>query len=99
MSSGGLGMDGTIDQNMVQYVYEKISAIIGQEMKCDTQINLFNHGLDSLRAIQLIVLLEEELGIGFDDDDLLLENFETIEKIVWVIDKKKHLRTEKGVGK
>lgn len=38
-------------------------------------------GLDSLKFIQFIVAVEEEFGFEVRDSDLLLQNFETIEKL------------------
>lgn len=38
--------------------------------------------LDSVQTIALVVKLEEEFGIMFDNDELLVENFETVSKIV-----------------
>ncbi|BBH22589.1 hypothetical protein Back11_39340 [Paenibacillus baekrokdamisoli] len=68
-------------------VHNKVLEVLKKKDSLGMDINLMEHGLDSLTAIQLIVALEEEMGITFDDEYLLLENFETIEKIVMVIEK------------
>lgn len=47
-------------------------------------------GMNSIMAIQIIVLLESEFNIEFDDEDLLLENVDSIEKIVNLV--KKYLK-------
>ncbi|MFC5404216.1 acyl carrier protein [Cohnella soli] len=43
---------------------------------------LFAWGLDSIKVVELIVELEETFGIIFYDDELLFENFSTIQLIV-----------------
>lgn len=49
--------------------------------------NLVEYGLDSLKAIEFVVNLEIEFGIEFDDNDLLLDNLDTIEKIISIVEK------------
>ena len=44
--------------------------------------------VDSLGMIELISFLEKEFNIIFNEDDLVLENFETLEKIIYLIDLK-----------
>ena len=44
--------------------------------------------IDSLGMIELISFLEKEFNIVFNEDDLVLENFETLEKIIYLIDLK-----------
>jgi acyl carrier protein len=50
--------------------------------------DLFIIGLDSMKAINLVVRLEEQFVIIFDDDELLIQNFSTIEKINYLVQKK-----------
>ena len=42
--------------------------------------------VDSLGMIELISFLEKEFNIIFNEDDLVLENFETIDKIIDLIE-------------
>lgn len=51
-------------------------------------------GMNSIMAIQIIVLLESEFNIEFDDEDLLLENVDSIEKIVNLV--KKYIKRRGG---
>ena len=37
--------------------------------------------MDSLNFVELIVRIEEEYDISIEDEDLLIENFNTISKI------------------
>jgi len=38
-------------------------------------------GMDSVRIINLVVQIEAEYDIAFEDEELLIENFETVSKI------------------
>ena len=58
------------------------------ELKTDH--NIFDRGfLDSMFALQLINFVEEEFGIEVTDEDLDIENFKSIERIVTFIKRKK----------
>ncbi|MCM3135811.1 acyl carrier protein [Paenibacillus polysaccharolyticus] len=43
--------------------------------------NLFDYGLNSMKSIALIVKLEEEFDVVFEDEELLFENFTNIHLI------------------
>lgn len=60
--------------------YEKIAGINGDD-------NLIEYALDSLTAIELVVNLESEFDIEVDEDDLLIEKLDTINKIILLIKK------------
>ncbi len=49
--------------------------------------DLREHGLDSITSIETIVMLEEAFDINVDDDDLYIENFNTLGKIMVLLDK------------
>lgn len=49
--------------------------------------DLREHGLDSITSIETIVLLEETFDISVDDDDLYIENFNTLGKIIELVNK------------
>lgn len=49
--------------------------------------DLSNYGLDSICAIQLVVIIEDMYNIKFFDNDLLFERLNTIEKIKQLISK------------
>ncbi len=52
--------------------------------------DLRDWGLDSLKSIDVIVGLEEEYDISIEDSDLLLDNFNTVEKMMKLIEKYVH---------
>ena len=47
--------------------------------------DLVERGLDSLKAIELVVYIEDNYGISISDDDLLIDNISTINKISTLI--------------
>ena len=47
--------------------------------------NLFDVGLDSLRLMQLLVFVEQSLGVNLPDHEMTPERVETIDAIVeWI---------------
>lgn len=48
--------------------------------------DLLEVGLDSLKAIELVVYIEDNYDILISDDDLLIENMSSIKKIIEMID-------------
>ncbi|WP_135550730.1 acyl carrier protein [Paenibacillus cymbidii] len=58
-----------------------LSVLDIKEHKIDGDRSLEELGLDSIATIKLIVRIEEELNISFDDKDLLIENLNTLNKI------------------
>lgn len=44
-------------------------------------------GFDSVDFVQLVVKIETKFGIFVDDEDLLFENFDTMQKIVEYVEK------------
>jgi len=49
--------------------------------------DLREYGLDSISSIELIVMIEDEFNISVEDDDLLIDNFNTLEKIMLLLEK------------
>ncbi|BFH10919.1 acyl carrier protein [Paenibacillus melissococcoides] len=63
-------------------VLSKVKEVLETEDDIEINQNLGSLGLDSIRSIGLIADIECEFDITFDDDELLMHNFSTIEKIV-----------------
>ena len=61
------------------------SKLKGQELTLDS--NLRDLGIDSLDVVDLIMDLEEELGIEFSDEELM--SIPTMKDVCDLIDKKK----------
>lgn len=89
--------DGSHDPNKEEVIVNKdeIFQILGEIIDCDKQTlmqcppnqNLSDLNLDSIKFIQFIVAVEEAFNIEISDSDLLLSNFETLEKLVSTLEK------------
>lgn len=49
--------------------------------------NLMELGLDSLACVEIVVNLEEEFGIEIAEEDLIVENMSSINRIINLINK------------
>lgn len=52
------------------------------EYLLDMEQSIMDVGVDSLRIIQLIVLVEGRYNIAFEDEELVLENFSDLQSMV-----------------
>jgi acyl carrier protein len=69
----------TIRQKVKQYVLQKTYA---EKNKIQNDSLIFKEGyFDSMGFIMLIAFIEEKFGIKTSDDDLIEENFESINAI------------------
>ncbi|MCP4147983.1 MAG: acyl carrier protein [bacterium] len=70
-----------------EYLIDKLS--IDETVIKNTKDNddLTKFGLDSLNVVYLIAELEQEYDFTFDEDDLLLANFDSIEKIETIVNR------------
>ncbi|CCL50728.1 acyl carrier protein [Clostridioides difficile] len=57
--------------------------------KVDNDEDLTNLGLDSINVVYVIGDIEENFGIVFNPEDLLLDNFSTYNKIISLLKKYK----------
>lgn len=69
-------------------VIDLIEKVLKIDLASNKEMNLINNGLDSIKVIQLIVLLEENLGIEFADEDLQMKYFVNLENIIQLIENK-----------
>lgn len=70
----------TIEQRIVKVLKEIFPNSASDQF--DPQASLLDQvGLDSLNFVRLIVLLEQEFGVSFHDELLIVDHFSTIEKI------------------
>ena len=54
----------------------------------DLDADLIEFGLDSLNSIELIVRLEDEFDIEIDDNDLIIDNINTLNKLINIVQNK-----------
>lgn len=76
-----------MDDNIYEYVYN----LINDNFKLDNRKikvneNLMDLGLDSISMVQIVLGIEEICKITIPDEDLIFDNFCTIERIVQYIE-------------
>ncbi len=75
-----------------QLIIERIMAIVSSIINLDESINpssnLNEYGINSMKQMEIIVNIEMEFDFEFLDEDLLMTNFETIDKIVLLLEQK-----------
>jgi len=77
----------TIEDKIKDYVKEAATIPAGYELTNNTL--LFDEGLfDSMGFMALISFLQEEYNVQPNDDELVVENFESIDSIVGYLSKK-----------
>lgn len=72
-------------QEKIKQLLFDVLEIDSGDVKLEKDTNLIELGLDSLKAIELVVLLEDGFDISISDEDLLVDNLATIEDIVDLI--------------
>lgn len=88
---------------MVVVLKEKIIKVLAQTLRLDINViekygeneNLTSLLIKSITTIQLIIKLEEEFDIEIAEEDLNLENFDTINKITTLLEEKYLLDSKK----
>ncbi len=82
--NGQLAMDITNTENMlIDYFKEKSDTTVNSRT-----LLLEEKIIDSMGVMELIAFIEANFGIEFTDEDLTVENFETLEAIIKIILKK-----------
>ena len=76
-----------MEEKIIQFIETEI--LIEQGVKIESQDDLLEDGLiDSLGVMRLITYLESEFGVKVPPQDMVIENFITVEAMVNYIDSK-----------
>ncbi len=75
-------------ETITELIRNVISLDADREIKDDE--NLIDLGLDSIKTIEIVVELEDGFDIEIDEDDLMLDNFSTISKIMELVKRYKY---------
>lgn len=62
-----------------------LSSIRGYEIKSMPNSTIRELDLDSLEFINLFVMIEDEFGFTFTNDDLILDNYKVIQDIINIV--------------
>ncbi|MCM3749539.1 acyl carrier protein [Paenibacillus pasadenensis] len=68
-------------KDITKAVSRKVQKTLGAASPIGLSEDLTLYGIDSFQLIQIIVEMEHEHNLSFDDNQLILENFNTIENI------------------
>ena len=71
---------------MKERILRCIQNMAGTDIDVEDNVNLGVYGIDSLTRVQVVVALEDEFGIVFENKDLTQDNFETIQNITRLIE-------------
>lgn len=58
------------------------------------QTDIFSLGLDSINAMSLIFSLQDTFDVKFETNEISFDNFQTVAKIVELIEKKQGIKQE-----
>jgi acyl carrier protein len=73
-------MENHLNAQIREFILEKFPLARKQRLK-DTDALLETGILDSLGVLDLVNFIEQKFAIGMSDEDLVPENFQTIERI------------------
>ncbi|WP_418038475.1 acyl carrier protein [Paenibacillus xylanilyticus] len=84
-------MSGNIltSEELITAVKFKVASELAIKEAFNDDADLTHYGLDSMSTVRMLVSLEEEFQVTFEDEDLLLENFRTVIKIAQLLEKRK----------
>ncbi|MCR5803682.1 MAG: hypothetical protein K6G47_05430 [Clostridia bacterium] len=68
-------------------IIKVIQNMMNNDSDIDTNVDLKAYGVDSLAKVQLLVDLEDEFGIEFEEDDINQNNFSSVLTIKETISK------------
>lgn len=86
-------------RDKIRAMVESNLNIFGSDADFSDDDNIFRKGfVDSLFAVQLIAYLEQEFGITVDNEDLDINNFHSINKMVSFVERKQGKSGAGGTG-
>lgn len=86
-------MKEEIKKNVYEIIKE-IDISISEEKIISSKNLISDLGFDSLKMISFIVAIENKFKIEFDDDDLDITKFDSLENVLCIIENKCELRDE-----
>ncbi len=76
-----------LDKEVKKYIVSRFMQ--GDENRLHDDESLFETGvIDSLGVLKLVSFLEERFGVQIQDEELIPENFETVNKIIGFMESK-----------
>ncbi len=70
-----------LENRIKQILVERLFLEISPESLPAGESLTENHGVDSVRLFDMVVGLEEDFAISFEDEELTIDNFDTVHAI------------------
>ncbi|UJF31362.1 acyl carrier protein [Paenibacillus hexagrammi] len=78
----------TTEEKIVEIIAMVFRMEVDRVKRLSGEEPLSQIGLDSINCMEVVVNLEEEFSITFNDEELLLENLNTIQKLLQLVTQK-----------
>jgi acyl carrier protein len=82
MASRPIPTRDTLEQQLITLISERL---LETPASFGTESDLYQHGLDSMAIMQLLVLLEEEYGVAIPESALTRKNFASVRQLANVV--------------
>lgn len=80
-------------QSLIDYIMNELA--VGRASNLNPDDDLFSSGLlDSLGVLQLVLFIEEQFGVEIPDEDVVFENFQSVNAITEYINAKDNAGTK-----
>ncbi len=73
--------DQRIEDRLKELIVERLFLKIDPSEIGDEDNLMDDHGIDSVQLLEIVVGLEEEFGVSFEDEDFDIEVFKTVKSI------------------
>ncbi|HWO42208.1 MAG TPA: acyl carrier protein [Candidatus Eisenbacteria bacterium] len=81
-------MAESIEEQLRAFIKRKFPSMRSRELTAGEAL-LANGIIDSLGVLDLVAFIEESFGISVSDEDLVPENFETIERLTAFVESRR----------
>lgn len=75
-------------KNLIKNVLQDATGISREQFKDDEYLLTGGYNIESIMMLEMMISLEDELGIAFDDNEMVAENFNSINAIADIIELK-----------
>lgn len=82
MASRPIPARETLEQQLVTMISQRL---LETQPGFDADSDLYQHGLDSMAIMQLLVLLEEEYGVSIPESALTRKNFGSVRQLASLV--------------
>ncbi len=82
MASRPIPARDTLEQQLITLIAERL---LETQVGFGPESDLYQHGLDSMAIMQLLVLLEEEYGVSIPESALTRKNFASVRQLAGLL--------------